>query len=74
MTRLLPFACLALLAACGQKGPLYLPESAAPASATAPAGIVAPAVDAPANALPADRTIEDNKKEAGAAASPAAQP
>ncbi|MFN3586535.1 MAG: LPS translocon maturation chaperone LptM [Moraxellaceae bacterium] len=58
MSRLALLACVALLAACGQKGPLYLPK-AEPAATQAPA---------PAPATPQD----DQEKEA--AASPAAQP
>lgn len=44
MTRLLTAACvLALLAACGQKGPLYLPDKAAQAVPATPQASPAPA-------------------------------
>lgn len=59
MPRLLPLALVALLAGCGQKGPLYLP--AAPAPAAAPATDAAPAAGDPES--------EDRER-----AVPAAQP
>lgn len=58
MIRLLPILLIGLLAACGQKGALYLPPEAKPAqtpAATTPdAGAAQPASpDAPVNATPA---------------------
>jgi predicted small lipoprotein YifL len=39
LRRLAPLACALLLAACGQKGPLFLPDQgAAPVTVTPPAG------------------------------------
>jgi predicted small lipoprotein YifL len=37
LRRLAPLACILLLAACGQKGPLYLPDESATKVAPAPA-------------------------------------
>lgn len=59
MPRLLPLCLLALLAGCGQKGPLFLPAKAGPA--------------VPAPAAPADATTEPDT-DPRAPASPAAQP
>lgn len=67
---LLALAMVAGLAACGQKGPLYLPPPAAPAPA------VAPATEQPAE----PNKLQDKDKEKNTApassstAAPAAQP
>lgn len=66
MSRLLPLILLALLAGCGQKGPLYLP-SAPPGGAPLPAGKPA----APASgtdAGQADEATTTDKKSTPAAA------
>lgn len=69
MLRLLaPLAC-ALLCACGQKGPLYLPDEGTSApritvptgEAASPAGAPAPAADAQAPGSP-DRPDEPRKR------------
>jgi predicted small lipoprotein YifL len=45
------FACLLILAACGQRGPLYLPETAEPAPA--------PESAVPESAEPAEETDDE---------------
>lgn len=68
MTRFL-LPCLAcLLAACGQKGPLYLP-------APVPAPVVSPpAVLAPAQAAPAEKNEKDGQGRQDQPDTPAATP
>jgi predicted small lipoprotein YifL len=77
MRRALPFAALFLLAACGQKGPLYLPDAgtavpastdAAPASTPAPTPAPGPGSDAattptaPITPASPDRSEEGRKR------------
>lgn len=68
--------CAAVLAGCGQKGPLYMPAKppAAPAAGVTPAP--ADTVDAPAASAPTDAAQDkDKKKDASSRpAAPTAQP
>lgn len=66
MSRFLLLGLACLLAACGQKGPLYLPAPPAP--------VASPAVTAPVQAAPAPTGEQDKQDEKDTQDSPAATP
>jgi len=59
----LSWLCLALLTACGQKGPLYLPEQAPPPAQTAAPEPGEPPPEAAANRAAADPLPEPAKAD-----------